>query len=386
MDVLHDFMGYLTESLSNQTFIKLTLSKPFSKSSELLNIYARTVIVRSQEKVSCVEHFKRQDITHVFELEEFKKYLVSQLPSVFKTAHLLTDSNTITLQFNRRREGQIRVGKAQPDAVKDMQHNREKEYLVSSSAPFLLKLGVSNEKGVRKNKFDKYRQINKYIEVMSSLLKKANYNSDDHLVDMGCGKGYLTFGLYDFLMGEGYTPKITGIDLKESVIEQIQQYANELAFEHLSFSCGDITDFSAPIDIIVALHACDIATDIAISKGIRSNAKLIVVAPCCHKQIRKSISKHSSFDGILQNGILLERHAELITDTIRTWILASFGYKTRVFEFISNEHTAKNLMIAAYKVGGSEKDSSTAEKWMVKVDQLKKEYGIKHHYLEQLLF
>ena len=162
----------------------------------------------------------------------------------------------------------MQIAVAQKDIVKDMNHNREKEYVISSKAPFLQKLGVATHNGIRKNKFDKFRQINKYVEIMSSLLTKANYTPTDRIVDMGCGKGYLTFALYEYLYRSSTPPIITGIDLKESVIDLVNKHASDLAYQSLRFIHGNINDFVEPIDVIIALHACDIATDIAIAKNM----------------------------------------------------------------------------------------------------------------------
>lgn len=385
MDALAEFIEKLSQSLSDQSFAKVTLSKPYSRSSTLINVYMRPVVNESTLRISSVEHYSDKDLTKIIDTDDIKEHILGYLPSQFKKAHLMTNQKTYTLQFNRRRIGRITKGAAQTQLSSSKDHNRNKEYLIPESATFLRKLDISNEKGVKPSRYDKFRQINKYVEIMSSLLKKADYISSDRIVDMGCGKGYLTFGLYDYLMRKMTKPHITGVDLKDTVIDQINQHSNDLGFDTLSFIHGDIAEYTNVIDVIIALHACDTATDIAISKGIQSNAKLIVVAPCCHKQIRKSISKYSSFEGILQNGILLERHAELITDTIRTWLLEAHGYKTRVFEFISNEHTAKNLMIAAYKLNTKEIDPANTKKWLGKIERLKKEYGIDVHYLELLL-
>ena len=242
-------------------------------------------------------------------------------------------------------------------------------------------MGITNQKGeVLKNSQRKFRQINKFIEIIDSLLPEKPKNNLFKIVDVGSGKGYLTFALYDYLKNvKDWNPEIYGIELRKPLVDFCNEIAKDSGFEQLQFIAKDIDDFEVEkLDMLIALHACDIATDIAIAKGIQSMAEIIVVAPCCHKQIRKEINCQTDMSAVLKHGILEERQAELITDGIRALLLEANGYKTKVFEFISTEHTSKNLMIVGIK-------SKPNPEALQKVEAIKKEFGIHYHYLEKLL-
>ncbi|MCP4552394.1 MAG: SAM-dependent methyltransferase, partial [Bacteroidetes bacterium] len=207
----------------------------------------------------------------------------------------------------------------------------------------------------------------------------------DHLkiVDMGSGKGYLTFALYDYLNNsKGFSAEVLGIEQRNELVEFCNKLATDCKFENVKFKHGSINDTKLKnADVLIALHACDTATDDAIAKGIKSGANVIVCAPCCHTQIRVQMSEAKVDIPQLKFGILMERQAEIITDTIRALMMEQYGYDSRIFEFISSEHTDKNLMIAGIKTR-KKIDTETIQK---KINGLKEQYGIKQHYLEKLL-
>ena len=231
-------------------------------------------------------------------------------------------------------------------------HNRQKEYLVPSDRPYLKALGLASDKGLIYDKSQaKFRQINKYVEIFNNLLEGVINKEDTfRIIDMGSGKGYLTFALYDYLIEQGYNVEIKGVELRNDLVTVCNVIAKELNYKGLSFESKDINEIeNENIDVVIALHACDIATDIAIAKGIRANATIIVCAPCCHKQIRLEMKHSATQSPVLKHGILLERQAEIVTDALRALFLEAAQYKSQVFEFISQEHTSKNLMITAVK-------------------------------------
>lgn len=256
-----------------------------------------------------------------------------------------------------------------------------------SAAPFLVALNVLDARGrVKKDKGDKFRQINKFVEIINSLirqnpemLKKESLK----VVDMGAGKGYLTFALYDYLQNIlNKKVMVTGVELRKELVEQCNQIAIKSGFKDLIFEQGYIGSFPLEqVDILMALHACDTATDDAIHQGIKARAGLIICAPCCHKQIRKQIKKGAQLQPILDHGILKERQAELITDSIRALYLKAYGYKTKVFEFISTEHTGKNVMIVGQKHSGKVDKGAIFSQ----INGLKATFGIQKHYLDDLL-
>ncbi|MEL7221885.1 MAG: SAM-dependent methyltransferase, partial [Bacteroidota bacterium] len=248
--------------------------------------------------------------------------------------------------------------------------------------PYLHALGIANQEGkILQQGKRKFRQINKYIELIEHLLREQPLEPNARLVDMGSGKGYLTFALYDYLVNQKQQAvQMTGIELRQGLVDQCNGIAKKYNFNHLEFIAEDIHQYQpvGGIDMLIALHACDTATDEALAKGIRARANIIVVAPCCHKQVRKSMKPPASLTPMLQHGILLERQAEMLTDAIRSLLLEANGYKTKVFEFVGTEHTPKNVMITAVK-------SRVRKEAQAEIDQLKSSFGLSHHHLEQLL-
>jgi SAM-dependent methyltransferase len=263
-------------------------------------------------------------------------------------------------------------------------HNKIKNRIVED-APFLRLLGVfSNEGKLKSDKQDKFVQINKYLEFFSQSIASSELKDDFSVIDMGSGKGYLTFAMYDYLTRIlGKKAAVKGIEYRQDMVDLCNNLAQKADFVGLSFVQGTIENAETQGDnVLIALHACDTATDEAIFKGINANAKIIMVAPCCHKQIRKQINPQDELRLLAKFGILEERLSESLTDLIRALILEAYGYQTKVFEFINSEHTPKNLMISAVYKGIDEKRK--IEK-LNEVMALKSRFGIEFHYLEKLL-
>lgn len=233
-------------------------------------------------------------------------------------------------------------------------HNRKKNYLLQEGTPipFLIELGIMNAEGkVLVKKYDKFKQINRFLEMVHDCLGALNLSKPMHIVDFGCGKSYLTFALYHYFANiQGLSLKIVGLDLKTEVIEQCSILAKKLKFKHLSFFVNDIEHYETndPIDMVVALHACNTATDAALEKAIQWNVKVILAVPCCQHELYNQI-KNTDLDPILKHGIIKERIAALTTDALRAQLLEILGYKTQILEFIDMEHTPKNLLIRAIK-------------------------------------
>jgi hypothetical protein len=264
-------------------------------------------------------------------------------------------------------------------------HDRLKERIIPAHGNIYLKeLGILNSNfEVRNEMNDKYLQINRYIELLAPLISETGLPDGFHVADMGSGKGYLTFALYDYLVNAlGKRPVMTGVESRQELVNLCNDIAGKAAFTNLKFIPGTIQDAKLEkVDILIALHACDTATDDAIFRGITSGASLIVCAPCCHKQIRKEFRVVNELRSITKHGILEERQAEIITDGIRALILESHGYKTKVFEFISTEHTPKNLMIVGRKMPGK---PAGREKSLESIRAVRELFGIRQHYLEGL--
>jgi len=242
-----------------------------------------------------------------------------------------------------------------------LSHNREKQYLLKEgdTVPFLVELGIMNKEGrVYPQKMDKFRQINRFLEMVQDVLPDQK---NLHIVEFGCGKAYLTFSLYHYLVRKGFQVKITGIDLKKEVIQFCQNLAGKISY-NIQFKEGEISQFSTPekVDMVIALHACDTASDRALEKAVEFQAKTILVAPCCQKELYSKISS-TSLEGMLKYGIIKERFASLATDAMRALRLEIAGYRTQVLEFIEAEHTPKNLLIRAV-FGNKKEDQERAKR------------------------
>lgn len=385
MDAKKQFIEVFKESVENQFFIKFTLSKKTDAQSSLNNIYGRLISLRGELYISLILRHTTKDITKNLKLEGIVQLLEDYLGKTFLIANLFTTKQDWILKYNKKRKVNLIKKKASLEATESLEHDRKKQYLIEANRPFLKALGVSSSKGkVLQPQYDKYKQINKYVEIMSQLIQRLPQNQELNVVDMGSGKGYLTFALFDYFKHKtSYPVSITGIELRQHLVDFCNQQAEKLSWgQELKFIAQNIAEYpNTKIDVLIALHACDIATDIAIAKGIKANASLIVVAPCCHKQIRSQIKCASPMQAILKHGIMEERQAEMLTDGIRSLILEAHGYKTKVFEFISSEHTAKNILITAERIRQAEVNTE----YLSQVDQLKKEFGIQEHYLEMLL-
>lgn len=249
---------------------------------------------------------------------------------------------------------------------------------------YLRHLKITDAKGeVYKNAQDKFRQINKYIEILAPLLPAKENVS---VADMGSGKGYLTFALYDYIASSGRAVNVTGVEYRQDMVDLCNDIAQQCGYTGLSFVQGKIEDYqTSALNVLIALHACDTATDDAIAKGVQAGAELIVVAPCCHKQIRREMEKAGPPDElafILKHGTFLERQAEMTTDAMRCLLLEQAGYATKAFEFIMGEHTPKNVMIVASKTKKTDAQIKAAR---TAFEDAKSFFGIGEHYLERAL-
>ncbi len=380
---LSEFVGYLKESQESGTFIELILSQYHGSHSGLKTICIRPVLLRGEIQYSADYRFEQRAESKNYSGEQLLEMMTGLLKEHFNQAHLFTDTQDVVFNYNKKKKEKIYIKKPTKQKVTNFDHNKTKQHLIPSDRPFLKQLGISGADGtVYKNKYSKFRQINRYVEIMDHLLRDISLAKEPVILDMGSGKGYLTFALYDYFRHIGNQVQMRGYELREDLVNFCNTTAKELGFDGLRFEAKDINSFNAKkSDVLIALHACDTATDIAIAKGIQSNAELIVCVPCCHKQIRKQIKCNGNLQSVLKHGILEERQAELITDGIRSLILEQNGYKTKVFEFVSTTHTPKNLMIAATK----HNQKTDIDFYKNKINALKTEYGIESHYLETLL-
>ena len=380
-EITGQFVQKLQKSIENGSFVKLTLSKSGGKNKDFRNVYGRLIELKGEEVMSFTLRYSTRDETRNHPIPEALTMVALWLGTDFLNGDLFTLEEDLSIQFSKKRKPRLFSRPASQEEKPPKVHNRQKQYLIEvADNLYLHAMGISSASGnILPAGQAKFRQINKYIEIIDSLLQQHPLPTEPQIVDMGSGKGYLTFALYDHLSGLGLKPAITGIELRQKLVDFCNGLAKEAGYTGLSFLAEDIHNFHPKrIDMLIALHACDIATDIAIAKGIQSGAEIIIVAPCCHKQIRKQMACQTDMQAILRHGILEERQAELITDGIRSLLMEAHGYQTRVFEFISTEHTPKNLMIVGTK--GKKKEEALEQ-----VEAIKKDYGIEYHYLEKLL-
>jgi SAM-dependent methyltransferase len=351
----------LRDAAQAGTLVKLTLGGYRGADKTLHNVLARPIRLAAGPRLQFVWRHTTRDITKNLGHEDAFVLVAELLAADFTTAHLFT--TTETAQLDRRR---LTIRRAQQPSSPVTDHDRTKSRLIDDNAGWLRAL---------KPTADKVRQIHKFTEILSHLVTEAGLADGRQLrvVDMGCGKGYLTFATRALLNAE-----VTGIEARPELVELCNRIARDHDLTGLRFEAGNITDTPlATADILIALHACDTATDDAIAAGIKAGAKIIVVAPCCHKELRPQMTAPPVLAGALRHGILLERQAEFVTDALRAALLEWAGFETKVFEFISTEHTAKNLMITAIQRG----QAGNAEA----VRELAAFYGIKKQRLAEHL-
>ena len=380
------FIGLLSKSLEQDSFVKLVLAKYHGPEPDLLRVIARRLTVRGAPCLSFVYRYKTRDVTKNVPIAEAIAAIGEVLGSAFENAHLLTTTQDIQLAVSRKGKYSLRAGRAEVTAAPLEEHDREKRRFLELDRPFLAALGVTDqEHRLIPAMARKWKQINKFIEVLdhafaSSDLKGAK---EVRVVDFGSGKGYLTFAVHDYLANTlGIAARVTGVELREDLVQTCNAAVERSASAGLTFEHGDIRSHAAePIDIMIALHACDTATDFAIHAGIRAGASIIMCAPCCHKEIRPQMQSPPLLRPLLQHGIHLGQEAEMVTDGLRALLLESQGYEAKIFEFVSLEHTSKNKMILAVKRA----HAAGREAVDAQIREIKAYYGIREQSLERLL-
>ena len=375
----------IQQSIENKSFERLILSQYKGDLADLEKMTFRMIELQGQVTLSCLYHHTTQDITKNYAIAEGLEK-IADLLAQSKQANLFTMDQDMQLKKNKKK-AMLNIQKKQASATKveQHQHNREKQRYVQQQSPFLKHLGITDEKGqIIPSMARKWKQINKFIEIFSNAYEQIDASQQElNIVDFGSGKGYLTFALYDYLLAQHKTPLITGVELRSNLVEFCQNVANQVGFNHLDFFEGDVRSYQpAKLDVMIALHACDIATDFAIHTGIRLNASMIMCAPCCHKELRPQLKSPEVLQPMLQFGIHAGQQAEMLTDTLRALLLKAYGYETKVFEFVALEHTSKNKMILATKRKDIQQPDPNI---MQQIQALKAMYGIEKQSLELLL-
>ncbi len=388
------FFSQLSQALALGQCDKVLLSHHHGPDTTLHRILGRPLLLRGQPCLSLVWRHQTKDITKNLPTDEALN-LLRGLVGVqgFRNAHFHTPDQEVQLAFSKKGKASVRVGKvagASANAAAGDGHNRDKHRLLELSRPFLRELGVTDASGQLVPAMSrKWKQINKFVEVFSHALERSPLARPPrdaqpiHVVDFGSGKGYLTFAIHDWLRHTmGRDARVTGVELRDDLVQLCQRVIGKLGLEGMDYEQGDVRHYHpAALNVMIALHACDVATDYAIHLGIRAGAEIIMCSPCCHKQIRPQLLSPHPLRPILQHGIHLGQEAEMLTDGLRALLLDAAGYDTQVFEFISLEHTNKNKMILAVKRA----KAVAPDEVIRQIADIKAFYGIQEQCLESLL-
>lgn len=377
----------LKKNIQEDKLIKIVFSD--RKSGDFNKVIIKPIILKSAKNIQ-IESFKDNkafhkniDLNNLQELEDNLKEYIDN----FKQILLQIEGSDIS--FIRKKENFSRKEKESNLIKTSNEHNKKKQYILNEGdkIDFLIELGLMSVEGkILKSSFNKFKQINKYLEFIDDVIEelKAKKLITNHInvLDFGCGKSYLTFALYYYLKNyrKDLTFSIVGLDLKKDVIEFCNKLAKKLNYENLEFLNGNIKDYdkSKEVDLVFSLHACNNATDYSLEKALSLDAKAILAVPCCHHEFFEKIqkNKNSEFYNTLKimadNGVVLDKFATLATDSFRSLSLELCGYKTKMIEFIDMEHTPKNILIKAIK----SKSSNLKEK-LTEYNKLKEFLGIK---------
>lgn len=395
---LDTFFDALEQSLREGSFIECLLTKHRGEEPDLKRIIVRRIMLKNQAHLSFVYRHETRDITKNGPVEHGIHKIRSLLGTAFKGAHLFAATQDMQIELSKK--GKVKLGISKPSRVPAakaaLEHDREKKRYVDSSRPFLRTLGITNaNQRIVPAMARKWKQINKFVEIFDHAFSSSDLANkrEIHVVDFGSGKGYLTFAIHDYLQSAlGIKTKTTGVELRDHLVNLCTDLSVRLAMEGLTFRKGDVRS-SPPerMDALIALHACDTATDLAIHLGIRSGAGIIMCSPCCHKEIRRQIKSPQILLPMLKYGVHMGQEADMVTDALRALLLEAHGYKTQILEFVSLEHTSKNKLILAVR---GEAPASQAEiqvqveakaNILAQIKGLKAYYGIEHQMLESLL-
>ena len=343
----------LLETCLNEELLHIVISGQKVMTDAIQKIKVRPLQGRGQLIFQAALWDGKKEFHKNYEEKEMISALLAWMSRDFKQMQLETTKETVTFLVSKKGKVTIRSKRcAQRREKADLRHNRTKQYLLQEGipVPFLVKLGVMTPEGkVVRAKYDKFRQINRFLEFIEDVCPVLENGRELTVIDFGCGKSYLTFAVYYYLHEKkGYDLKIIGLDLKEDVIRNCNHLAEEFGYEKLHFQTGDIADYEGPdqVDLVITLHACDTATDYALAKAVRWNAKAILSVPCCQHELNGQI-ENEMLKPILKYGLLKERISALVTDGLRAELLEQAGYHVQVLEFIDMEHTPKNILLRA---------------------------------------
>lgn len=383
MEIIDVINKYANEGLE-----QIILSK--STDAELSKVKIRPVLIKGELKFQAESFRGAQAFHENLDAEALKDRVNQLLTGPLHQGELHHKNADVTILVSKKGTVTIKEKKRQnapENTVTDgafpqwatPAHNHEKKALLPEGKPipFMRDLGVFTAEGkVVKGRYDKYRQINRFLEFIEDVLEELPKNRTITILDFGCGKSYLTFAMYYYLTElQGYNVKIIGMDLKKDVIANCARLAKDYGYDGLEFRCGDVADFKddIQIDMMVTLHACDTATDYALHRAVTCGASVILSVPCCQHEMNAQLTS-DKLAPLMRYGLIKERMAALATDAIRAELLTSQGYRVQVLEFIDMEHTPKNILLRAVKKKNPDKKTCTQAK--ERCDKMMQELGV----------
>ena len=347
----------LMEEVLDFELLQATISGARKKDG-IIKIRIRPVILKDELVFQASAHEEKKVFHKNYTKEEMIREAENWFPESFSQMQLETSTELITVLCSKKGTLTIkRKRRSQAVSAKAQSHNRKKHYILEegTAIPFLVDLGVQTQEGkIVNSKYDKYRQINRFLEFVEDILPKLPKDREITIVDFGCGKSYLTFAMYYYLrVLKGRDIRMIGLDLKEDVIAHCNQLRTRYGYEKLDFLIGDIASYEGltQVDMVVTLHACDTATDYALHKAILWDASVILSVPCCQHELNRQI-KSEMLSPVLKYGLIRERMSALFTDALRANLLEQYGYQVQILEFIDMEHTPKNILIRAVRSNG----------------------------------
>lgn len=371
-----------TEVLTKDQLIQCIFSNKRNKELDYKKINIRPIIIKDKKVYQFTYVYDKKEIHKNLDNNQALNYMIDHMKDDFKQCQIYAVDGDYQILSSKKSKEKI-IKKKPTKTLKEINHNRKKKYIIEegNTCDFLTYLGVMTPEGkVKKQKTHKFRQINRFLEMVRDISDNLNKDKELKIIDFGCGKSYLTFALYYYLVKIcDYKVQIIGLDLKEDVVEYCNKVAKELNYDNLIFKIGNISEFNEfnEVDMVVTLHACDIATDMALFKSICWNSKIILSVPCCQHEIMGQI-KNETLKPMLKHGIIKEKLSSLVTDSARVNLLELLGYDTQIIEFIETQHTPKNLLIRAVK--GTKVNKDLLEEYK----KFKESLNI-YPYLEKLL-
>ncbi|CAM4055072.1 class I SAM-dependent methyltransferase [Roseateles saccharophilus] len=387
------FLHLVRLALAGGQFGKLLLSGPVGDEADVERLTVRAIELRGEPALSFLWRHRTKDVTKNHAPEAGLAEIGALLGGRFRNAHLHTAAEEVQFAVSRKGRETLRVtrvdGAQTPDPAA---HDKAKHRPLDMAHPVWSALGlthlVKGEPALVPAMARKWKQINRFVEILASAVAEAGLTGPVRVADFGSGKGYLTFAVHDWLRSQGLDPRVTGIELRDDMVRLCTAIIDNEGLAGIRFDQGDVrTQAVQPLDVMIALHACDIATDHALHVGLQSGASIIMSSPCCHKELRPQMALPAVLRPMLQHGIHLGQEAEMVTDSLRALLLESQGYRTQVFEFIALEHTSKNKMILAVKARGAAAEALAARRpeLLAQVAEIKRFYGLREQRLEQLL-